>query len=73
MTKFYIYYDETDEITGCCFTLREAKQKAREIGGTQIEFLDIAVTAENMRRMLGNMGQYAKEIKFIDLRGEENE
>lgn len=61
--KFYtITNDDGDK--ACAFTLAEAKRIASTWSrDPHIMMLDIDVTADNMRRILGDLGGYCKDIK----------
>jgi hypothetical protein len=55
--KFYLIKNELGEITGCEMTLKRAKAEMHE--GGEIEAIEVAVTAENIRRLLSGEGGYA--------------
>jgi len=55
--KFYIARDERESTIEVYHTLREAKAKP---DCHSVEMVEVGVTAENVRRLLGNCGGYAK-------------
>ena len=61
--KFYLIENEGCETLGCELTKKAAYERAAAYGykknEVEIEVLDIDVTAENMRRILGGEGGYA--------------
>lgn len=61
--KFYVVKSDMGEIIGCEFSRRDAKQYAEMVGWhpseVEIEAVEVAVNAENVRRLLGNLGGYA--------------
>lgn len=61
--KFWVLYNENIEVIGCELTKREAVEKAGARGLEQGEFsvgwVDVDVSAESIRRLLGNLGGYA--------------
>lgn len=62
--KFWLIYDEGESVIGCELTKRSAKEKANEMGyGSgefSLEWIEVEVTAESIRRLLGQIGGYAK-------------
>ena len=65
--RFYVCNDSDGETFDCVLKLSEAKQMVAAEGGGTIQVTDVSVTAENIRKLLGNLGGYAKEIHFIDI------
>ena len=65
--RFYIISSK-GETVGCEMTLRSAKDLAKEwqLTETTITLVDVAISAENIRRLLGDLGGYSKESKFYD-------
>ena len=63
--KFYVIQTKQGETIGCETSLKAAKAKAAEMGYNQDEVevysVNVAVTAESIRRILGNIGGYAKD------------
>lgn len=68
--KFWIIYDERESVVGCELTKRAATEKANEMGyGSgefSLEWIEVEVTAENIRRLLGQLGGYAKSQGEIE-------
>jgi hypothetical protein len=63
--KFYVLKDDDLGVVGCVKTLSEAKQIARlDSHIKEIEMIDLDVNADTVRRLLGNEGGYAKDIKI---------
>lgn len=60
--KFYEVKDHDGVTVDCHFSKKVANIAADEINGT-VSMIDVDVTAENMRRLIGNIGGYANEIK----------
>ena len=62
--KFYVIENEFGETVGCETTLHAAKNAAHERGLERDEYeitvVDCAVNAETVRRLLGNLGGYAR-------------
>ena len=62
--KFWLIEDKTGEILGCELTKRAAEETARSFGCTEGEYsvssIEVEVTADNVRRLLGGLGGYAK-------------
>ncbi|NCV08766.1 MAG: hypothetical protein EBW51_09315 [Actinobacteria bacterium] len=70
--RFYIIESREGSALGAYTTLREAVAEGRAMLGDEFEIcgMDIDVTAENIRRLVGNMGAYAKgESTYYDNRG----
>ena len=72
--KFYICEDHQGNTFDCKTKLSEAKHEVLvrigrcEIDHGRITVVDMEVSAENVRRLLGNVGGYAKgETRFIDV------
>lgn len=64
--KFYVLKDDDLGIVGCVRTLRDAKEIAKsEPHIKEIEMIDCDVNADTVRRLLGDEGGYAKEVKRI--------
>lgn len=67
--RFYVVESLEGISLGAYATLREALTEGRAILGNEFEVrgMDIDVTAENIRRLVGNMGAYAKgESTYYD-------
>jgi len=64
--KFYIAKDDREDALDVFFTLREAKEavRASESQGS-VEMVEVEVTAESVRRLLGNAGGYAKDSRTV--------
>lgn len=62
--KFYVIQTTGGETVGCETSLKAAKAYAERWGYSpnevEIEAVEVAVTAENVRRLLGNLGGYAQ-------------
>lgn len=62
--KFYVIESNTGETIGCELTKRAALLRAESAGYTKdeinIESVECDVSAETVRRLLGNLGGYAK-------------
>lgn len=65
--RFYVCNDEDGQVFDCALTCSEAKRIVNDAckGQGTVTRLEVAVTAENMRRLLGRMGGYAKEIHTV--------
>lgn len=67
--RFYIVESLEGISLGAYATLRQAVAEGRAILNDEFEIrgMDIDVTAENIRRLVGNMGAYAKgESTYYD-------
>jgi hypothetical protein len=65
--KFYVIIDEAGEVCGCETSLADAMTVARSLCFKfSINMVDVAVTADNMRRLLGNQGGYSKSVKYYE-------
>ena len=63
---FYIITDADGSVFDCTTKLAEAKQIAIDDGGLcVVTRLDVDVSAETIRRLLGNHGGYAKSSKEV--------
>jgi hypothetical protein len=62
--RFWLIEDKVGSVVGCELTRREAHETAAAFGVAIEEFivspLDVDVTADNVRRLLGGLGGYAK-------------
>lgn len=73
--KFYIAHNAlTDATLGCFLTMREAKAAVKQSlewnpnawsTNPYVEVVDVPVTAESIRRLLGDHGGYATESKNV--------
>lgn len=65
--KFYIICDDdAGEIAGCELSLEAAVQEARSLTHRfTISEVDAALTADTLRRILGQRGGYAKSYKTV--------
>lgn len=65
--KFYVISGQCGETIGCETTLKEARRFAESYGIDRsqytIEKMDVEVTAETVRRLLGDLGGYVKATK----------
>lgn len=65
MAKFYVIETDSSGTIGCELTKKAAVERATEQGYARDEFkveaVEVEVTAESIRRLLGNLGGYAKE------------
>lgn len=58
--KFWLIEDGTGETIGCEITYREAKASAQSyVDDYSIRWIEVPVSAESIRRLLGNHGGYA--------------
>lgn len=58
--KFYVITTLDGEIAGCELTLRAAKEEAAFYGSEfTVDAIEVAVNAESIRRLLGEVGGYA--------------
>jgi len=62
--KFWVIESGAGETIGCELTKRAAEQTAKKWLGADGEFtvnaVDVQVTAESIRRLLGNIGGFAE-------------
>jgi hypothetical protein len=66
--KFYVTTTRMAEVAGCHLTLREAKAEAEKSlreEGYCIDAVEVDVTAETVRRLLGNLGGYARSTRVV--------
>ena len=64
--KFYIL-EVNGETVGCETSLKAAKALAKSLSDEWcITLLEVAVNAETVRRLLGNMGGYAETLRTIE-------
>lgn len=60
--KFYVVKSTMGEVIGCELSRKEAKRYAETIGWQpheiEVEALEVAVNADTVRRLLGNLGGY---------------
>jgi hypothetical protein len=67
--KFYMVSNEVGETLGCELTLSRAIQLAADYGMTRdeanIDAVEVPVTAETVRRLLGGSGGYARSIRRV--------
>jgi hypothetical protein len=65
--KFYVITNlDGGETAGCELTLNAAKREAQSfLDYFSIDCIDVAVTADNVRRMLGNIGGYARDSREV--------
>ncbi len=64
--KFYVTSTRMAEAAGCHLTLREAKAEAEKSlreEGYRIDAIEVDVSAETIRRLLGDYGGYARSIR----------
>jgi 4-hydroxyphenylpyruvate dioxygenase-like putative hemolysin len=65
MAKFYVIETDSSGAIGCELTKKAAVERATEQGYSSDEFtvevVEVEVTAESIRRLLGNLGGYAKQ------------
>lgn len=60
--KFWIIEDSVGEIVGCETSQREAKASAQSYGDDySIRWIEVPVSADSIRRLLGNHGGYATD------------
>jgi len=61
--KFWIISDEGGQTVGCEFTKAAAMREGWNLAdrGT-VNMVEVEVSAENMRRLLGNLGGYATKF-----------
>lgn len=66
--KFYVINDDdTGEVVGCELSLKAAREEANKLTNSfNISALEVAVTAETVRRLLGDLGGYARSVKHYD-------
>jgi hypothetical protein len=66
--KFYVVNDtDTGEVVGCELSLKTAREEAGKLTDAfSISAVEVAVNAETVRRLLGNLGGYAQSIKHYD-------
>lgn len=61
--KFYIIENNVGETIGCEITVKAARQHAEGLGYQRYEYdlipINCKVTAETVRRLLGELGGYA--------------
>jgi len=63
--KFYIVQSPAGEIDGCYLTRSEALDQWHDGFPQTIQMVDVPVTAETVRRLLGQEGGYAKSSRQI--------
>jgi hypothetical protein len=67
--KFYMVSNDVGETLGCELTLSRAVQLAADYGlkrdEAKIDAIDVPVTAETVRRLLGGSGGYARSIRRV--------
>lgn len=64
--RFYVTTSLHGETIDCALTLREAKAVAEGVlggAGYQIDAVEVDVSAETIRRLLGNLGGYAQSTR----------
>lgn len=63
--KFWIIYNEQESVVGCEPTKRAAIATAKGMGygpgEFSIQWLEVEVSAESLRLLLGELGGYAKD------------
>lgn len=70
--KFYVLFDGDDSPRNCETTLRKAKQAALRLMDGEygedcmsIKQVEVPVNADSIRRLLGDLGGYAKDMKLV--------
>lgn len=65
MARFWIIQDDRGETVGCEMTWRAATKFAEEmgVGRSRICWVECAVNADTIRRLLGNLGGYATRVE----------
>lgn len=60
--KFYECRDTDGVVFDCVLSLKEARDVVAPVHG-DVCMVEVEVTAESVRRLIGNLGGYAKAIK----------
>lgn len=65
--KFYVIGRNDGEVVGCQTSLRRAKAEARSFGLEEysVDVVDVPVTSETIRRLLGDLGGYADSAERV--------
>jgi hypothetical protein len=67
--KFYLLTNNVGETLGCELTVSRAVQLAADYGlkrdEANIDAMEVPVTAETVRRLLGGSGGYARSIRRV--------
>ena len=66
--KFYLVQTRAGETIDCRLTLREAREEAESMlgdAGFSIQMVEAEVTAETVRRLLGDLGGYARSTRAV--------
>lgn len=65
--RFYIVEDDTGAPVACELTRAEADTRAAELCpfGHTVVMVEVPVTAESIRRLLGGLGGYATEHRVV--------
>jgi len=63
--KFYIVQSPAGDVDGCYLTVSEALDQRCEGTPQTIQMVDVPVTAETVRRLLGQEGGHAKSSRQI--------
>lgn len=65
--KFYICSDIQGSDFDCVTTLSEAKQIVKAAGGGSVMMVDTPITADTIRRLLGQLGGFAVSSKLYEI------
>lgn len=65
---FYECIDDRGSVFDCVTSMKEARMIVRAAGGGQIVAQDIEVSAETIKRLLGQMGGFAKSVRTYDVK-----
>lgn len=65
--RFYLIETDAQGTLGCEMTRKAARETAARLGLAESEvsitWIEVDVTADNVRRLLGQIGGYAKKIE----------
>jgi hypothetical protein len=65
---FYICTDTAGHDFDCFTSLAEAKKLVGSTGGGEVVAVDVPVTAETIRKLLGGYGGYATKSRIIKVK-----
>lgn len=65
--KFYIIENASGEVVGCQTSFKAAMAQGRSAidGDFSVDAVDVPVTSEAIRRLLGNVGGYAHSMRRV--------
>ena len=66
--KFYVCADHQGESFDCETNYLNAVEIVDNAGGGSVVMMDISVSSESIRRLLGNIGGYVKTLKSFEVK-----